>query len=262
MVAGPGIITFLSDFGLSDGYVASVKGVVASLAPGIRVVDATHAIAPQCILSAAYVLSSYWRSFPRGSVHLAVVDPGVGSTRRILAVQAAGHAFVAPDNGLLSFILKEKEVAVYALEIPESSLQSVSCTFHGRDIMAPAAARMAEGSLPADLGHAISDPVVLEGLEATEAPGGILLGQVLHIDRFGNAITNVRREMLRGERGFRVEIGSRSVDEGVEYYAQAGRGRPVALFGSSGHLEIAVCGGSAAHDLALFPGAALRVLTR
>ncbi len=254
------LITFLSDFGTSDGYVASVKGVIATAAPRARVVDACHHIAPQDVLSAAYVLSTYWRHYPQGTVHLAVVDPGVGSQRQILAATVEGHLFVAPDNGLLSYVFREGAFSAYCLEDERLHLRNISQTFHGRDIMGPLAAYLACGGSVQAVGPAITAPVVLDGLEASRDECGVLHGQIVHIDHFGNAISNIRSEMLRGSKDFSVEIGGRRLDGVFDYYVQAGWGRPAALLGSSGHLEIAVPGGSAARELGIRSGATLRVM--
>ncbi|MBI1808557.1 MAG: SAM-dependent chlorinase/fluorinase [Gemmatimonadetes bacterium] len=236
-------ITLLTDFGTADGYVAELKGVLVSLAPEARLVDATHEIPPQDVESARLTLARYWRRFPAGTVHLAVVDPGVGSARAALAVESDGRFLVGPDNGLLSPALLIPGVRVVQLPMPSSA----SRTFHGRDVFAPAAAALATGSSLAELGSPFDGPVVRRTAPVRQRPDGSAEGEVLAVDRFGNAITNLIA------RSGTYEVGGRYVRL-VRAYADATDGEPVALAGSSGLVEIAVRDGNAAARLALTRG--------
>ena len=245
------IITLLTDFGTADGYVAEMKGVLLSLAPEATLVDVTHDIVPQDVESGRLALARYWRRFPPGTVHLAVVDPGVGSARAALAVASEGRALVGPDNGVLSPALLAPGAIAVALPVPPRA----SSTFHGRDVFAPAAARLALGESPDALGTPLDTPIVRRTPEAHRLPDGGIVGEVIAIDRFGNAITNL---MTRAPAGV-VAIGEAEVPI-RRVYADAPPGSTVAVTGSNGLLEIAVRGGSAAVRLGIARGA--RVVLR
>jgi hypothetical protein len=234
------IITLLTDFGTADGYVAEMKGVILGLAPDVRIVDATHDIPPQDVEFGRLSLARYWRRFPALTVHLAAVDPGVGSTRAAIAVESDGRFLVGPDNGLLSPALLCRGARAVQLPVPASA----SRTFHGRDIFAPAAAALATGTPLDYLGTPIDAPLVRRTPPAHQRPDGTVEGQVLTVDRFGNAITNLvaRRGVLEVD-GRRLRI--------VATYADGADGEPFALAGSGGLLEIAVRDGNAAELLAL-----------
>lgn len=240
------IITLLSDFGTADGYVAQMKGVILTHAPEVTLVDITHDVPPQDVTHARFVVERYWRSFPPGTVHLVVVDPGVGSPRAALALTADHRFLLGPDNGVLTHALRHETAHVVALEVPHGA----SATFHGRDVFAPAAAALAMGTPPAQLGIPHRGALCLEWPEPAIDDAGHLQGEVLMIDRFGNAITN-----LLGSAG----AGSRVAFDGCELplmrtYAEVAPGNPLALVGSSGHVEIAVREGSAARRFALSRG--------
>jgi S-adenosylmethionine hydrolase len=226
------IVTLLTDFETRDGYVAEVKGTLLRLAPGATLVDITHDVAPGDVAGGAYVLGRTWSTFPEGTVHLAVVDPGVGTRRRALAAEAGGHRFVAPDNGLLSWVLDAKPSRVVSVPPPPGA----SATFHGRDLFAPAAAQLARGASVADLGPEIGDPVRLPRPKLVRE-GADLVGQVVHVDRFGTLITNLPAE--------RVAVGA-TVRLGVydlvlhTTFGDVPSGDPVAFIGSAGTVEIAV----------------------
>jgi len=240
-------ITLLTDFGTADGYVAEMKGVLTTLAPAVPLLDLTHDIPPQDITAARLALARCWRRFPVGTVHLVVVDPGVGTSRAALAVASDGRFLVGPDNGVLSPALFALDAQVVQLVVPDSA----SPTFHGRDVFAPAAARLANGTTLDELGERLLHPVRLRTPAPRRDTNGTLHGEVLTIDRFGNAITNLMpapgftpQAVVAGMHTLRV----------VRTYAEAEDGEAVALVGSSGWLELAVRNGNAAGTLLLRRG--------
>ena len=238
------LITLLTDFGTADGYVAEMKGVLATLAPGVPLVDVTHDVPPHDVESARLALARYWRRFPAGSIHLAVVDPGVGTARAALAVMSDERMLVGPDNGILSPALLMPGAEVVALPTPPGA----SATFHGRDVFAPAAAALARGVSIAELGAPYENPVVRRTPEPRRLEDGAIEGEVIAIDRFGNGITN-----CLGLRGGTIEVAG-AVLSLRRTYGDTPAGAPTALVGSSGLIEIAVRGGSAGRELALARG--------
>lgn len=244
------IITLLSDFGASDSYVAEMKGVLASTAGDAVLVDVSHDIAPGDVAAASYVLGRAWRSFPRGTVHLAVVDPGVGTERRALAAQVGGHGFVAPDNGLLSDVFAAADAKVVRLPIPAGA----SRTFHGRDVFAPAAARLVRGAALADLGTPVSDLVHLPP-RRLRTEGSDVIGQVIHVDRFGTLVTNLPGDAVAV--GSAVAVGGRTVAL-AGTFADVPSGTAVAYVGSAGTVEIAVRDGRADQVLGVSRGIEVR----
>jgi S-adenosylmethionine hydrolase len=233
------IITLLTDFGTADGYVAELKGVLYSTAPGVTVVDLSHEIPPQDIEAGRLAVARYWRRFPSGTVHVVVVDPGVGSSRTALAVSSDGRYLVGPDNGVLSPSLLASGAHAVSLPVPPTA----SATFHGRDVFAPAAASLATGTPIDALGKPCVDPVIRRTPEARRGSDGSVIGEVIAIDRFGNAISN-----LIAPRGGQIEIAGRVMPI-VRAYADAPPGDVVALVGSSGFVEVAQRDGSAARAL-------------
>jgi S-adenosylmethionine hydrolase len=240
------MITLLTDFGTADGYVGEVKGVICSLAPGVPVVDVSHDVAPHDVEGARLALARFWRRFPAGTVHLVVVDPGVGSQRAALAVASEERFLVGPDNGVLSPALLMAHARSVALPVPPYAAP----TFHGRDVFAPAAARLASGATLDSLGRPFDSPVVRRTPEAKRLDDGSVAGEVISIDRFGNLVTN-----LVAPRGGTVEIGGRRLGALKRTYADAPEGVPIALVGSSGLVEIALRHGSAARALSAERGA-------
>jgi S-adenosylmethionine hydrolase len=231
MISDPSLlITLTTDFGTRDHYVAVMKGVIAGVCPAASVVDVTHEVEPFQIEQGAYLLGQSWRWFPAGTIHVAVVDPGVGSERRALAVEAAGHRFVLPDNGLLSGIGVENPT-VREIRNPALMLHPVSRTFHGRDIFAPTAAHLAAGFAFDDAGPVVTDWVRL----------AISGERVLHIDRFGNVVTS-----LRGIGGAPVRLRDAVITRAVSTYSAAPEGELFLIEGSGGYIEISVRQGSAA----------------
>jgi S-adenosylmethionine hydrolase len=252
-----GILTLTTDYGGEGPYVAQMKGVILGLAPGTQMVDVSHAVSPQNIAEGAYLLSTLIDAFPPGTVHLAVVDPGVGTGRRPIAARIGDHWFVAPDNGLLSGVLSGRAAdLIVELTNPALLRKTISATFHGRDIFAPAAAHLLNGGDARELGPALSQLVTLTHLEPGPEPGGIL-GRVIYRDHFGNLITNVDADMLAG-RTWQVEIAGTTIHGLIRTYGDQRPGSLVALLGSSGRAEIAVVNGSAAATLGAVPGTPVR----
>jgi hypothetical protein len=255
-------ITLTSDFGQGDPWVGIMKAVILAICPRATLVDLTHDIPPQDVLAAQLALESSVAFFAPGAVHLAVVDPGVGSARRGLALGTRDRTFVGPDNGLFTFALAHPGWTAVALEERAYRLPEVSRTFHGRDVFAPAAAYLALG-VPLDrLGPPVTDPVRLPVPVARRESGG-LVGEVLTWDRFGNLITSVTAEDLGRVAGApAVEIAGRPLGPPVSAYAEAGEGTPAAIVGSTGRLEVFVKDGSARLSLGLGRGAPVRVWPR
>ncbi|QDV10495.1 Adenosyl-chloride synthase [Rosistilla oblonga] len=251
------IITLLTDFGVSSPYVAQIKGVLATRQPESHVIDLTHSVPPQNVQTAAITLDDLAPWFPSGAVHVAVVDPGVGSDRRILAAHVGDWYFVLPDNGLISPLADRFAVkSVVALDRREFWLSPVSNTFHGRDVMAPVAAAIARGVPLEELGESVDDwhrvhiprPCVMSKS---------IQGEVIYVDSFGNLITNISADDVHGDDVFR--IGDRAVNGLVRSYSDRTAGQLVALIGSSGRLEFAVVDGNAAVQLGAGQGAAVGV---
>jgi S-adenosylmethionine hydrolase len=249
------VVTLTTDFGTRDGYVGQMKGVLISQAPGVALVDITHDIPPQDVEAARRVVEGIWRRFPPGTVHLVVVDPGVGSGRAALAVASEGRWLVGPDNGVLSPALEHPAARVVSLPVPRDA----SATFHGRDVFAPAAARLATGSPLDSLGPPWPSPVLLRAPDPSALDGGGVAGEVVHLDRFGNAVTNIAAPLGTHEA---VVVASGAEIPLVRAYADVERHQPLALIGSGGYLEIAVRDGSAADRLGLRRGAPVKVIPR
>jgi len=257
----PGPIVLLTDFGLSEPYVGQMKGAVISRAPGIRIVDLCHNVAPYNIAQAGFFLATSRAYFPEGAVFAAVVDPGVGTGRRIVLLEARGQYFLAPDNGLLAPLLREGESA-RVWDVTPARASDASATFHGRDIFAPLAARLASGVLPEELGNEISlsGLVRLPSIEPVRTRGGVR-AMALHVDRFGNCVLNLPCAAWAGPllEGIRLRLISpverRLVP--VATYDDIEAGSVGILKGSQGHLELAVRRGSAAAELGIAPGDAV-----
>ncbi len=243
------LITLLTDFGSADSYVAEVKGVLLSQVHGAALVDITHQIPPGDVRAAQYVLSRVWHRFPQGSVHLAVVDPGVGTDRRALAASLAGHFFVAPDNGLLSFLPADAQFA--ALPVPATAAP----TFHARDVFAPAAGQLALGASLSHVGHPIGD-VYRAPLPAPHHDGSVVIGEVIYVDRFGTLISNIPGQAV--EPGVRIKVAGTEIGTLARTFGDVARGALVAVVGSGGTVEIAVRDGSAARLLGVGVGAEVR----
>ena len=255
----PPLITLTTDFGTRDAYAAQLKGVLLARCPGAAVLDLTHDIAPHDVVEGALFLDGAAPAFPPGAVHLAVVDPGVGGARRAIACAIGGQFVVCPDNGLPTLLARRLPLEA-AREIANPALrrEPVSATFEGRDVFAPAAAHLACSGALGDLGPPAGGLAALALPEPSREAGGVR-GEVLHVDRFGNAITNVEASMLPGAAGgVRVRAGGRDLPL-RRTYADAAPGEALALAGSGGRLEIAVREGSAADRLGLRRGSPVRV---
>jgi S-adenosylmethionine hydrolase len=256
-----GIVTLTTDFGLRDAYVAEMKGVMLGVARAagqtLQLVDVTHEVERHDITEAALALEAAVPFFPAGTVHLAVVDPGVGTARRGVVIAAGGHLLVGPDNGLFTPFLDEEGWRAFELVDADYRLPIVSRTFHGRDLFAPAAAHLALGVEPSRLGPPVLDPVHLAWPEV-RAVAGAVAGAVVHADRFGNLITSIHARTVELSPDVRIRVGGREVPL-VGTYADLKPGGPGALVGSGGRLEIAVREGSAAAVLRARRGTAVVV---
>jgi len=252
---GLGIVTLLTDFGTQDGYVGSMRGVILSINAGATIVDICHDIPSHDVPAAAFVLSTAYPYFPADSIHVVVVDPGVGSARRALAVRTPGGSFVAPDNGVLSYVIA-REPMLETVQLIERRfwLSPVSNTFHGRDVFAPVAAYLSLGVPMAELGLPIDDPQHFAIPEPKRGSDGSIEGQILHVDRFGNLITNVPPHLLPPERVI-IDIAGQTIRGLLPAYAEVATGELLALVGSHGYVEIAVRNGSAAEVTGMGRGA-------
>lgn len=257
------IISLLTDFGTRDAYVASMKGVILGLNPEATLVDLTHEIPPQDIRAGAMVLAGAAPYFPPDTIHLAVVDPGVGCGRRALAARARGQFWVGPDNGLFHLIFsREPPALLVSLENPAYFLPQVSATFHGRDIFAPVAAHLSLGVGLNRFGPAIPAPVPLDFPEPV-CTSEAIRGEIIYVDHFGNLVSNVPAAALQswaGGRGLHLRLGSLVITGLSRTYAEAPPGEFLALIGSHGYLEIACAQDSAAGRLAKGPGHPLEIL--
>lgn len=242
-----GLITLLTDFGTRDGYVGEMKGVIYTALPDARVVDIAHDLGPQDLEAARLTVARYWRRFPVGTVHLVVIDPGVGTDRAAIAVASDGRYLVGPDNGILSPALLRPDVRVVALPLPAQA----SATFHGRDVFAPAAARLAAGASLEALGVTHEPAVLRRTPEARRLADGTVAGEVILVDHFGTLVTN-----LVAPRGGAVVLGERVVPIGRSY-GDVPPGGVVAVVGSSGLVEVAVRDGSAQRALGASRGMAV-----
>jgi S-adenosylmethionine hydrolase len=251
------LITLLTDFGTRDYFVASMKGVILNINSQARLVDLSHEVAPQQIEEAAYLLKSSYRYFPDGTVHVAVVDPGVGSRRRPLLVTTSRYFFVAPDNGLLSYIFEEEtSVEVRVIENKQYRLDAEGATFDGRDLFAPAAAWLTKGQAPGSYGRIIKDYVTLPIKEPT-VQSKVLTGEIVHVDRYGNLISNITPLQLKEVQGvarksvedLTIRLAGTTIQGLVSCYADGDPKAPQALVNSNGQVEVFVKEGSAAGAL-------------
>ena len=249
------IITFTSDFSGQGHYTGEVKGSILSINPEAKIVDITHQVAAHNLLDAAYIISQCYASFPYGTVHLVVVDPGVGSSRRSIILEADHHFFVAPDNGILSLVYQQAEIQkVISIEAEHYFRRPVSPTFHARDIFAPVAAHISMGFLITSFGPEISDYVKLTLPANQEVRPGCWEGFILHIDRFGNIITSLRPRDIGESCGYNFKISEflikgQSITRHVDHYAEGGEDEVFSLVSSGGFYEIAGLKKSAAAAL-------------
>ena len=273
------VITLTSDFGYDDAYVAAVKGSILNINPVATIVDVSHSIKPQDILQAAFVLSAVYRYFPKETVHVAIVDPGVGSDRRGMILKTPSAMFVGPDNGIFSYVIDDLFSAesrsvieqthglteivfktgleAAAITDPRFWRHPVSPTFHGRDVFAPVAAGLSLGISLYEFGEKINSLHVLPVPKPSLDPDGNLVGQIIHIDRFGNLIANIRSSSLPGKNVV-IEVGGQRIQGISDYYAQ--KEGVMAVVGSSGYLEISLRDGSARDFLGIGEGDEIRVI--
>jgi len=262
------IITLLTDFGTSDYFVGAMKGAILSVNPLAQIVDITHEIPAHDVQAGAFTLLAAYKSFPPQTIHLAVVDPSVGSARRPLLIATREHFFIGPDNGLFSYVC-EREAAprVYHLTNEKYFRPTVSATFHGRDIFAPIAGALSKGAPPETLGELIDDQVRLAPLAPIRDAVDAWSATIIHIDRFGNLITNITRRELAGEpfeEGARLKIGGREINSFRGFYSEETKaaGELFAIWGSAGFLEIAANCASAARLLGAARGQLVNLKSR
>ena len=241
------VITLLTDFGTADYFVGAAKGVILSVNPNVNIVDITHEIPAQDIAAGAFMLLAAYQTFPRGTIHVAVVDPGVGSARRPIIVCANNQFFVGPDNGIFTYVCdREPSHQAFHVTAEKHFRSDPSSTFHGRDIFAPVAAALSAGVKPGQVGREINDEVRLPALETPL--------RIIHIDRFGNCVTNISRETFPGKS---LSINGRTISALRKFYGEAPPEEIFAIWGSAGFLEISVNGGSAAQILGARRGDAI-----
>jgi S-adenosylmethionine hydrolase len=262
------IITLLTDFGTEDAYVGVIKGVILSINPSAVVIDVCHAVDPQDLIEAAYLITSFYGFFPKGTIHIVVVDPGVGGNRSIVAVELAGHIFLAPDNGVLTFLMDEKNIdAIIRVENPQYFLKAVSHTFHGRDIFAPVASHLSKGVHLDQLGPSLDlqDLIRLSISKPCLSEKDELIGTIISIDRFGNCISNIDENRLKefirygSEKILEIKVDKTVIKGLYQSYADVTPGDPLAVIGSFGFLEIAINCGNAGRRLKVSKGDTLTV---
>ena len=240
------LITLTTDFGLTDHYVGVMKGVIATIAPEARVIDLCHEVPAHGVGQAAFTIAQSYRYFPPGTVHVVVVDPGVGSARKALLVEAGGRRFVAPDNGVLSQVFEKENYRAWSIDAERFALKPTSNTFHGRDLFAPVAAHAAGGRASEDFGEPVEHLVRLPPTAPREIAPGIWRGRVLAIDRFGNIVTNLAADMAGVDVRFRLRVGKAEVAVSAAAYEEAPTGEVFAIAGSSGYMELSLREESAA----------------
>jgi S-adenosylmethionine hydrolase len=253
------IITLITDFGLQDGYVGVMKGVIANINPSASVIDISNTIAAQDIFQAACVLNNSYNYFPKGAIHVVVVDPEVGSDRKILCLKTEDYLFLAPDNGVLSFVIsKEESPSIREVTNGKFFLPTISNTFHGRDVFAPVAAHLSKGVNHKELGERIDKVNKIDLPKPILSPDGKLTAEIIYVDSFGNLITNVNKEVIDrmkvGAERVSITMGRRRINGICSSYTDVGDNEALAIFGSSGYLEISVNRGSAGDILKLKKG--------
>lgn len=255
------VVTLLTDFGTADGYAGILHGVILRINPYAVVVDLSHDIAAQDIHAAAFVLANAYPYFSSDTIHVVVVDPGVGSVRRAMAVRTPSGTFVAPDNGVLSYILAH-ETTLEMVQLTQARywLTPLGTTFHGRDLFAPVAAHLSLGISLHELGEPLQDPMQFNLPQAQRLEDGSLQGEVLHVDRFGNLVTNVPGAWLAPDQSWNVDVARHTIRGIQAAYALAAPGELLAVIGSSGCVEIAVRDGNASVALQVGRSAAVRLM--
>ena len=252
------IVTLLTDFGLSDSYVAQMKGVILSQHPDARLIDITHQVPPQDILYASRSLANAWSYFPKGTIHMVIVDPAVGTKRDRLVVESKGHFFVAPDNGCLSFLGFDPSTKFYKINLQNIKVQNPSFTFEGRDVFAPAVNALLAGSRPGDMGQ------VTQHIREINFPKPLvhqdhIEGEIISFDHYGNMVTNITRDLV-GDLAYQIQVGNIMVGKIAKTYADMTPGELLALINSSGYLELSVSGGSAKEKFNFSRGQKVKLL--
>jgi S-adenosyl-L-methionine hydrolase (adenosine-forming) len=242
------ILTLTTDFGLSDHYVGAMKGVILGICPAARIVDITHGVGAYEIMEGAFAIAQAYRCFPKGTVHVVVVDPGVGTARRPILMEAAGHRFIAPDNGVLSMIYAREKAKIRLISNDKYFRKPVSQTFHGRDIFSPVAAHIAAGVAPAKMGKPIDDYLRPAFQAPVQTGKRRWNGHAMKVDRFGNIVTNFKVDEFPGldRRTFVFRVGVEEVAVLAGNYAEESPGELFAIVGSSGYYEISLAQASAA----------------
>ena len=275
MRASHPVITLTTDFGTRDPYVGMMKGVILGISPAVSIVDVSHEVGPQAIAQGAFIIGNSYRFFPRGTIHVVVIDPGVGTSRKAILVSTPTARFLAPDNGVLTHVVRAgyaeghlftydkedlpPEYEAYELSNRKLWLESVSQTFHGRDILAPVAAHLSLGLSDWEVGPRMSRITLLpQGAPSWDGP--VLEGRVVHVDRYGNLITDIAEHLLGGGRGLAIEVGGRLIHGMSRSYAEAES--LLAIVGSYGNLEVSVRNGSAAETLGAGVGDIVRVMVQ
>jgi S-adenosylmethionine hydrolase len=250
------VITLLTDFGTRDWFVGTMKGVILGINPRVTIADITHDVPPHDVGSAAFILSRCAFYYPQGTIHIAVVDPGVGSSRNALIVRAKNRYFVAPDNGILSYVLADESFEAWKITNKKYLLKPVGTTFHGRDVFAPVAAHLSRGVSPSKIGPKITK-IVRFALPKVRKIGQKIVGEVIYVDKFGNAITNISQKFFAA--GDEIWLRGRKICRVERFYAAVAARKPLGVVGSTGHLEIAVNEGNAAKLLHLKIGDEIHV---
>jgi S-adenosylmethionine hydrolase len=255
------IITLTTDFGYRDYYVSAMKAVILTKCPRVRLVDVSHDIPPQDIMAAAWILKNSAFLYPQGTIHIAVVDPGVGTKRKPIAVEMNGHFFIGPDNGIFSLLGSDSDLNAFHILHQDIINDTVSATFHGRDIFAPAAALLANGLQIYELGEPIEHINSYKWAYPISDDEGIQ-GWVVHIDTYGNLITNIPEDFLQkcNEQPFKIYVGTTIINNLVTTFSDVSDGETAALIGSAGTLEICVNKGSASEMLSVYKGAPVSVV--
>jgi S-adenosyl-L-methionine hydrolase (adenosine-forming) len=262
--SNPSIIALLTDFGTADYFVGSLKGVILSINPSVSIVDISHDVPAQDIQAGAFTLLAAHTAFPTGTIFVAVIDPGVGSARRSILVQADDQFFVGPDNGLFSYLYAKGAHKTIHLTREKYFRHPVSSTFHGRDVFAPVAAHLSSGIEPSEFGSEIEDEVHLPALDPAKHKDGVWTARIIHIDHFGNCITNISRRILSRnmEDHMKLKLNGKTVTSFRQFFSDGGNsGKLFAIWGSAGFLEIAAQNRSAAELLRAKRGDAVRLET-
>lgn len=251
------IITLSTDFGLSDHFVAAMKGVIKTICPAAEIIDITHDLRPFDVAEAAFTFGQAWRWFPKGTIHAGVVDPGVGSSRRAILTEAGGHRFIGPDNGLFTTALNQPKSKTRVIVNSKFFVKPVSNTFHGRDIFAPCAAHLAKGASPAAFGNIVIDALRLSLDKPTQVSKRTWSGTILKVDRFGNCITSFRIDEFPwlATNPFVFSVGFEQCARLASHYSDCAFGELTAIAGSSGHIEFSIRESNAAKQLGVAAGA-------